>query len=174
MFIRNPDNMSEVTREITPGCEAAVEGKLRATEKIDGTAVLFVYNGWWKRYTSRQGKEGPVGFIEAGPISGTGRLPGWAPVMPEDKWHVEAILRTLPIPNTTYELIGPKIQGNPYEQERHELVPHGLSLLEILDSSFDGLRDYLAAHEVEGIVFWDCPYRVRLPDPRILGFEGRC
>src|SRR5258706_138979 len=39
MFMRDPVNMSRVTREVTPGCEWVLAGEGRATVKRDGTNV---------------------------------------------------------------------------------------------------------------------------------------
>lgn len=156
MFVRNPDNMSEVTREVTPGCEAAIEGKLRATEKFDGTAVLYRGGKWWKRYTLRQGKICPAEFVPAQEEpTENGKLPGWVPVTPKDKWHLEGIRSVFAVPKATYELIGPKIQGNPYRCTVHSLFKHGSVMIYVVDCSFDGLKDRLMKHKIEGIVFWN-------------------
>ena len=33
------------------------------------------------------------------------------------------------------------------------LLPHGKSVIEV-ERSFEGIRDYLSSHPIEGIVFW--------------------
>lgn len=60
----------------------------------------------------------------------TGHWPGWILVGdgPEDRWHREAF--TGKEQDGTYELCGPKVQGNPERFERHVLVPHGKEVLE--------------------------------------------
>ena len=40
LFVRDPENMSRVTREVTPGCEWVLAGEGVATRKWDGTNVL--------------------------------------------------------------------------------------------------------------------------------------
>ena len=57
----------------------------------------------------------------------------------------------------TYELIGPKINGNPEGAERHTLVPHGADDLGDVPRDRDGLAAWLHAHPYEGIVFWRDP-----------------
>ena len=54
----------------------------------------------------------------------------------------------------TYEAIGPHFQSNPYNLACDKLVRHGADVIRDSPRTFDGLRDYLAAHNIEGIVFW--------------------
>lgn len=37
--------------------------------------------------------------------------------------------------------------------EADTLIPHGKDIIE-LDRSYEGIRDYLESHLIEGIVFW--------------------
>jgi hypothetical protein len=55
----------------------------------------------------------------------------------------------------TYELVGPKVQGNPYHLEVHKLIRHGADLIDA-PRDFDGLRVWLSEHTIEGIV-WHHP-----------------
>ena len=100
----------------------------------------------------------PVGFIAAQPLDlMNAHWPGWIPVggTEEDKWHREALgwfqqeKREIPPHDGTYELVGPKIQANPYRLEHHELWEHGSVNIRTSDS----LRsDYVASptfHELE-------------------------
>ena len=79
---------------------------------------------------------------------------------PEDKWHREAWGREESWPEGTYELFGPKIQGNPYNTRVHRLLLHGQATLEqYLEElcSFQGVQDWLGDHiSYEGIV-WHHP-----------------
>ena len=63
----------------------------------------------------------------------------------------------------TYELVGPKVQGNPYSYNRHRLMRHDTTdILPVEDLSFSGLRAFLSGEVpspvgplfIEGIVFW--------------------
>ena len=54
----------------------------------------------------------------------------------------------------TYELCGPKINGNPEGFSRHILVTHGSQHLVDVPRDFEGLRAWLADAQFEGIVWW--------------------
>ena len=55
----------------------------------------------------------------------------------------------------TYELIGEKVQGNPEKIVGHTLIKHGITVLNIPELSYRGLREYLSnpSNDIEGIVF---------------------
>ena len=53
----------------------------------------------------------------------------------------------------TYELCGPKVQGNPEQLETHTLIKHGCETLLVPDLSFEGIKSFLENHDIEGIVF---------------------
>src|SRR5262249_54006946 len=116
----------------------------------------------------------PPGFepCEAEPDPATGHYPGWVPVGegPEDRWFREATCSVRAVdgryavlgrpygepgvaPDGTYELCGPKVQGNPDGFWSHVLVPHGKTVLSDCPRAFEGLRDYLAGRDIEGIVW---------------------
>jgi hypothetical protein len=93
----------------------------------------------------------------------TGKQPGWVPVGdgPQDRWHREAFgslaVQYGPVPDGTYELLGPKVQGNPEGFEQHILFRHDLAqILAGAPRDYDGLADYLADLPYEGIV-WHWP-----------------
>ena len=54
----------------------------------------------------------------------------------------------------TYEAIGPHFQSNPYKLTYDVLVRHGREIVKDVPRSFEGLREYLRDHEIEGLVFW--------------------
>lgn len=56
-------------------------------------------------------------------------------------------------PDGTYELCGPKIDGNPEGFPEHVLIRHGHTELPQAPRTFDGLRAWLAERDIEGIVF---------------------
>jgi hypothetical protein len=94
----------------------------------------------------------------------TGHWPGWVPVniLADDRWHREAwdyaqeVAKEagIAVPEGTFELIGPKVQANPYDLERHLLMPHGAHGLSPVPRTFDGMREVLSTLGHEGIVFW--------------------
>lgn len=159
-----------VTREVTPGCEWVLAGEGIATRKFDGTCCLVRGQRLYKRFDAKHGKKPPDDFEPAQePDPVTGHWPGWVPVGdgPEDRWHREAFELTLAcvgVPDGTYELIGPKINGNPENRGEHQLVPHGKLVFRDFPRDFDGMRNWFAAVQftasdterlsiLEGVVF---------------------
>jgi hypothetical protein len=127
LFIRDYEGTRLVLNEVVPGSEWVLSG------------------------------EAPVGFLPAQePDTTTGHWPGWILVGdgPEDRWHREAFVGTEP--DGTYELCGPKVQGNPDNFEKHVLVPHGKEILHDAPREFESLKAYLESREMEGIV-WHHP-----------------
>jgi hypothetical protein len=54
----------------------------------------------------------------------------------------------------TYELVGPKIQGNPERRVKHELISHEYSdPYEIPNRTFEGIKEFMRDLDIEGIVF---------------------
>lgn len=176
LFVRKFENhiVTEVTREVTKGFEWVLDGKGQATEKIDGACCALIDGDLYKRYDAKKNKHGilkqpPEGAIpcgEADPV--TGHWPHWVRVSynnPEDKWFVSAytnyryIKEKCRLPEIwwkdgTYEAIGPHFQGNPYHLKEDILVKHGEAIIDLADRSYEGIRDYLKTHRIEGIVFW--------------------
>lgn len=162
LFQRNHETDRLVRDEVTPGCEWVLRGEGVPTRKFDGTCCLVKDGNIFKRHELKKGKPAPAGFIAADePDKVTGDQPGWVEVGhgPEDAWHREAFEKlfahaTAPIQNGTYELIGPKVQGNPERHAGHALVRHGSSHLPLsTPRTFEGLKAYLGAHAIEGIVW---------------------
>ena len=121
----------------------------------------MIRNGaFFKRYEVKQGKTPPLNFEAAGDVDAeTGKQQGWVPVLngPDDRWHNEARGNSPDIlPDGTYELIGPKVQGNPEGCMIHQLIAHSsphLILAEQPPRYFEGIREYLRPGNIEGIVF---------------------
>lgn len=157
LFKRNYDGDRLVFDEIVPGAEWVAAGEGVATLKIDGTSCMVRDGKLYKRYDAKRGKTPPSGFEPAqDPDPVTGHWPGWLPIGdgPEDRWHREAFLSFgRYAENGTYELIGPKVQGNPYSLERHALVEHGVEIMLNVPRTFAELREYLRQHVIEGIVW---------------------
>lgn len=155
---------SRVVNKPNPKCQWVFDGEGVATRKIDGTCCRILNGELWKRRELRKGEVAPDGFEVADFDEETGKTVGWLRVGdgPEDRWHHEAFAI---LPNGlrnygTYELIGPKIQGNPEKTERHFLVPHvaeiGWITSPIQDDvprTFEGISQWLREKDIEGIVF---------------------
>jgi len=158
LFQRNYDGNRLVRDEVVPGAEWVQIGEGVATRKWDGTCCMVRSGALYKRYDAKQGKTPPTGFEPAQePDPQTGHWPGWLPVGdgPEDRYFREAWQDNHPYPDGTYELVGPKVQGNPDGFASHQLVRHGELLLPDAPRTFDALRDYLDG-SIEGIV-WHHP-----------------
>lgn len=157
LFQRNYDGDRLVRDEIVPGAEWVPAGEGVATRKYDGTCCLVRGGKLYKRYDAKHGKTPPAHFEPAqdyDPV--TGHMPGWIPVGdgPEDRWHREAFAPDLA--DGTYELVGPKVQGNPERADRHVLIPHGREELPNFPRDYAGIRAALAGADVEGVV-WHHP-----------------
>ena len=158
LFVRDFEgDPSFVTRRVTPDCEWAVEGQGYAMVKWDGTACMLRDDVMFKRYDAKPGRTPPAGFepCQAEPDPHTGHHPGWAPVTAADKWHLQAFSDLGNRVNGTYELIGPKVQGNPYGIDRHILIPHWMIYATGIQHpvTFDSIRRYLQQTRIEGIVW---------------------
>lgn len=161
IFIRDPANMARVTDECNPDALWVFQGEGVATEKFDGTACLVRDGQLYKRYDAKHGKTPPNRFEPAQPEPDpiTGHWPGWLPVGvgSEDVYHREAWENlTASIEDGTYELVGPKVQGNPYALSRHQLWLHGITRLFECPREFNPLCEYLTINATEGIV-WHHP-----------------
>jgi hypothetical protein len=160
-----------VTTEPHPDCAWVFAGEGVATRKYDGSACLIVGGRFYKRHEVRPGKVEPEGFVEVEYDEETGKQIGWVPVGdgPEDRWHHEALATNPELVSLdgTYELVGPKVQGNPEGFEQHALVRHSDAeqLLGVL-LTYDGVREFLEGTNVEGIV-WDHP------DGRMAKIKGK-
>lgn len=166
LFQRNYDGDRLVRDEVVPGAEWVLAGEGTATRKYDGTCCLIRDGAMFKRYDLKPGKTPPEGFEPAqDEDTATGKRPGWVPVGdgPSDKWHRAAFDGQ---GDGTYELIGPKIQGNPEDCGEHVLVPHGAFELPTAPRTFDGLKEYLAGGGIEGIVWHH-------PDGRMVKIKAR-
>lgn len=142
--------------EVTEGSEWVSKGEGVATRKYDGTCCMVRNGLLFKRYDAKHGKVPPVGFEPAQelPDAVTGHWPGWLPISrdnPADKWHMEAFKAKLP--NGTYELCGPKINGNAENLSTHKFIAHGSLLYPHCPRDFEGLKEFLTKLNIEGIVF---------------------
>jgi hypothetical protein len=158
LFKRDYDGDRLIRDEVVEGSEWVVNGEGIATVKIDGTSCLVKDGALYKRYDAKRGKTPPPDFIPAqDPDEITGHHPGWVPVTdaPQDQWHRSVSIEDLE--NGTYELIGEKIQGNPYGLVGHYLVLHGAWMFsDPPPRTFSELREWFRINFVEGIV-WHHP-----------------
>ena len=155
MFQRRPVQR-HVTDTVTSGCEWVLVGEGVATRKWDGSCCMVRGNKLYKRRELSGGQEAPPLFEQVGIDSATGKRVGWVPVgdSPEDRWHREAFMRAADWPDGTYELVGPKVNGDNDGVGGHKLIPHGTVKHPIEDRSIHGIRRALESMPWEGFVFW--------------------
>jgi hypothetical protein len=164
-----------VTRYWQPECFWVRDGEGVATVKWDGTCCLVRAGKLYKRRELRPGDVPPPDFESTGTDETTGKTVGWVPVGdgPEDRYHREAFDPDEhgTIVEFTYELVGPKVQGNKHAYDRHRLVPHGCKSVDEVPRTFDGLREWLAGWTAEGIVWHHPDGRMAKIKRRDFGFK---
>ena len=162
LFVRKFDgrgNVVSLTREVAQGCEWVLKGEGVATEKIDGACCAIIGGRFYKRYDAKRGKAAPKDGIpcQDAPDPVTGHWPFWVPVdssRPEDKWFAAAINNSdWCRADGTYEAVGPHFQSNPYGLDEDFLEKHGRIKLLDCPRDYNGIKDYLMNHEIEGVVF---------------------
>jgi hypothetical protein len=171
-LVRDPETrLKYVLPEMTPGCEWVFAGEGVPTRKYDG-ACCAIRNGLlYKRRELRKGDKPQAGFEQINYDEITGKTVGWVPVGdgPEDRWFREGLanyqkanvevggetveLELGPPPDGTYELVGPKVQGNPERYNEHMLVKHGSMVLKNVPIDVEHLMVFVASMSFEGIVF---------------------
>jgi uncharacterized protein DUF5565 len=160
VFLRDPADRGRTLDEVHPECRWVLDGDGTATRKYDGTCVLLDEDGvWWARREVRPGRRRPPGYRPVMTDQVTGKTVGWEPIANSSyaTCHAEAVAGGQVREPGTYELIGPRINGNPERVPAHRLVRHADA--DVLDTprDFAGLRSWLLAHpQFEGIV-WHHP-----------------
>jgi len=163
LFKRNYDGDRLVRDEVVEGSEWVLNGEGLATVKWDGTACMMRDGVLFKRFDRKRNKRGemkpaPKGWepCEAEPNEHTGHWPGWVPIGggDEDRWFRETPHSGLL--DGTYELTGPKIQGNPYERSVRSFKRHGFAELHKDPRTYEDIRKFLDRCHIEGIV-WHHP-----------------
>lgn len=184
LFVRDWDgDRRYVLPQVTAGCEWVIKGEGIPTRKYDGTCVMFDGEHWWARREVKEGKPEPTGFVPLETDPETLKTVGWERVEQSAfyRWFRDARAEWAYPEAATYELIGPKVNGNPEGAARHLLIRHDWA--ENLDAEsvddvprdFDGLAAWLHAHRYEGIV-WHHPdgrmAKVKKRDFRRPGDDG--
>ena len=169
LFQRNYESDRLVRDETVPGAEWVIAGEGIATRKYDGTCCMIKNGQLFKRYEAK--KQPPDDFIPAqdqDPI--TGHWVGWRPCdrnEPSDKYHWQAFDALENKEDGTYELLGPKIQGNHEKLNRHILLNHqSAEVFSNCPRSYESLREWLKDQNIEGVVFHH-------PDGRMVKIKKR-
>ena len=177
LFLRD-HHTHPIKPTLTPGCEWVTAGERIPTRKVDGSTVMLRDAKAYKRRVVKPGTTAPPGFEPVETDPATGKQVGWAPIDPkisDDRHHLEAVNRLPPNLRTpsndeegaTYELVGPKVQRNTENLDRHRLILHADPALHLdagaIDlkgataaEAFARLNRYLGAALLEGIV-WHHP-----------------
>lgn len=159
LFVRNPDNMKLVTREVNPDAAWVLAGEGVPTVKKDGTNVRVTVVS--EKVTFVEKRRNPTREEKA-----NGAEPGYVEARRDDPAdrHIFAA-----VDNTHYigwpdgawpcEALGPKIQGG-VESPYPVLYPFALAPISLPSwenpRTWGELLDYLGTHEFEGIV-WHHP-----------------
>lgn len=156
--IYNNHRVIGITDTVTPGMEWVLDGEGVATVKYDGACCAIIGGELYKRYDAKKGKKPPEGAIPCcDPDPVTGHWPHWVKCdenNPADKWFFAAFEnRVGSFGDGTYEAIGEHFQGNPYCLSGDGLEHHGAKVVYV-ERTFDGIKQYLTDHWIEGIVFW--------------------
>jgi hypothetical protein len=147
--------------QVNTGVSWVFEGEAIATQKFDGTSC-YVQNGiLYKRYDHKKGaqKSLPTGSIACQPEADhkTGHWPHWIPVIkgaPEDWIHNEAWEAVNgKLEDGTYELCGPRINGNPENLGTHQFLKHGSVVYDNFRFKLESIRKFLKENDIEGVVF---------------------
>lgn len=153
LFLRDKSNPKVVTRDVDPECKWVTSGEGIATMKWDGSACMIWRGRLYRRHEHKSDKgAAPTGWVHCS-LDWTQRSGhGWVPVgdSPSDRYHVEAF--DYGLPDGTYELVGPQVQGNPYGLDKHRLYPHGRAYLDA-PRTYDDLAEWLVGLDGEGIVW---------------------
>lgn len=157
LFVRNENDRRYVTNRVSEGCEWVLAGEGQATRKFDGTCVMLDEDGrWWARREVKPGKTPPPNYLPVETDDVTGKTVGWEPIEQSAfaKYHAEAVQNCGPGEGVTgtFELIGPKINGNPERCKDHLFVKHAYALdVDVPELTFDGIRKaVLALADVDG------------------------
>lgn len=160
IFKRDFDNNPKyVTTETNPDAQWVFDGEGVATRKYDGTCCAIIDGVFYKRYEVKPGKPEPFGFKLADFDETTSKKQGWVEVGNgnEDKWHREAYERLEDKSDGTFELLGPKIQGNPENFKEHTLLKHSeAEQYEDAPRTYQELKEWLQDKQIEGLV-WHHP-----------------
>lgn len=162
VFLRNPENMSELTDEPNPLAQWVFDGEGVATRKYDGSCVMLDADGkWWARREVKKDKTPPPNWLPVETDDITGKRMGWEPIEQTGlAKHLEDALSNggphWKYDVGTYELCGPKINGNPEGFAFHVLVNHANA--EVLSGDLWEVNRPRPAEAIKNLLIHTIPY----------------
>lgn len=157
VYLRDPADRAHVTDEVNPECQWVLDGEGTPTRKYDGTCTMLDDDGrWWARREVKPGKTPPPNFVQVNLDEVTGKTMGWEPIEQSSFAKAFGSVPVLPDRPGTYELCGPKVQGNPEGLAEHQLIRHGEMIHGPMGSPKDLVRAVATDGGWEGIV-WHHP-----------------
>ncbi|HEY5785856.1 MAG TPA: hypothetical protein VIT65_13865 [Microlunatus sp.] len=160
-----------LTDQVSPGCDWVFAREGVATRKFDGTCTMLDSQGhWWARREVKPDREPPLNFWFVSKDLLTGKRVGWEPIgqsawakqhadaleHDESLWEEVVVLEGEFTDVGTYELCGPKVNGNPEQLDHHQLIKHGTTMVAMSALSPIELVRRMAGEGWEGIV-WHHP-----------------
>lgn len=156
LYVKDENHMA--TNEIQ--CEWVFDEGVKAYIKRDGTSCMFKDGQLYKRYDAKRNrktgeyKQPPEGAIPCcEPDDVTGHWPHWVLCDDSDKWHMKALYNQGVLPNGTYELCGPKINGNKESLKEHVFISHTTERMDPQSYDFNYMKAYIDTLYNEGLVF---------------------
>jgi hypothetical protein len=147
MFTRDESKSGHpVMDEWKPECLWVRDGEGFATVKLDGTNVKVENGRPFKRQKPKERDYDDAAYVPCDRAN------------PADRWAWEAFDAGHD-GDGIYELVGPKIQGNPQQHVAHTLVRvvpptnERIAITNGPERTFTGLRNWLTEHPIEGLVF---------------------
>lgn len=160
LYKKDPNDLKQVINEINPENNwVFTDEGVKATRKFDGTACAVIGGELYKRYDVKKGRTVPPDAVPCQePDEITGHWPHWVPVTKDDKYHIEGFTNLINEDlkdDGTYELLGPKVQGNPEGLKDHRLFLHGAIPVDMDFKvyTFRMFERFLQYTPIEGIVF---------------------
>ena len=148
MFVRDESIKGHpVTNLVKPECQWVLDGEGVATRKWDGTNVKIQGGRLFKRQKPKDRDYDEASYVECRRDD------------PADRWAFQAFDARGPLVlDGIYELVGPKVQGNPHHLPEHTLIsvtsPDAITIIDTpFPRTFDAIRAVLEASVFEGIVF---------------------
>lgn len=159
IFKRDYSKTYQVLPDPNPECVWVFEGQGKVYRKWQGMAAMIQDGKYYKRCIIKKDQIVPAYFILCTYDQRAEKQFGWQPVdfeNPQDQYYVEAYNSysyEAVMPDGTYELIGPKILGNPEKVDSHQLINHTAWEVTNITRTYKDIKYFLSVNNFEGLVF---------------------